>query len=135
MVDRTMEEVGAERLAGGEAVVGFAYTLANHVTRDRNLALAMVPRLFLLPAVVAGAPTEEDRIRGWIRDRLGEALPFRVPVQELEPAALAAVVAWTLRGTLEDWVRGETRGKGLRSTLEARLGFLLESSGFPITMR
>lgn len=133
MVDRALEEVEEGRLAGGEAVTAFAISLAGQVTRDRNLALALVPRLFLLPPVRPDQLTEEERIRGWIRDRLGEALPLRVPVHELEPSVLAAVTAWTLRGTLEDWVRGEIRGQGLRSAIERRLGFLLESSGFPIS--
>jgi len=132
MVDRSIEEVGERRLAGGEAVLAFALELSGQITRDRNLALALVPRLFMLPSRGPEELTEEERIRQWMQERLGEALPLRVPLHQIDYEALASVVAWTLRGTLEDWVRGEARGKGLRSTLEAQLAFLLESAGFPV---
>jgi AcrR family transcriptional regulator len=132
MVDRCVEEVAEHRLAGGEAVTTFAVALSAQVTRDRNLALALVPRLFMLPSLHPDELTEEERIRGWIEERLSEALPLRVPLHEIDAGALAAVVAWTIRGTLEDWVRGEARGKGLRDTLETQLAFLLESAGFPV---
>jgi hypothetical protein len=86
----------------------------------------------MLPPSDPDQLTEEERIRRWIQERLGEALLVRLPLHPIDHGALASVVAWTLRGTLEDWVRGESRGKGLRSTLESQLTFLLESAGFPV---
>jgi len=132
-VDQAMESVAGSRLAGGDAILSLFLAVADQFGEDRILASATILRIPVLPARMAGLPREEERLRSWIQDRLGEALPLRVPLCEPGHPMLSALLIWALRGALEDWVRsGAGSTRPLRGALREKGVFLLESSGLAV---
>lgn len=154
VVNEAIGDVSGLGLAGTDAVIAFARTLLGHLARDRTLTEAVVLRLSSLPAPDASVdPTassetdghrpgsdgpssappvrDDERIRRWIEARLGEALPVAVPLTGPDNKTLAFALTWCLRGTLDEWARGEERATALHVRAERRLGFLLESAGLP----
>ena len=132
-VDQAVASVVSSRLAGGDAILSLFLAIADQFGEDRTLASATIPRIATLPAPMAGLPREEERLRSWIQDRLGEALSLRVPLCEPGHPVLAALLTWALRGALEDWVRsGAGATRTLRGALREKGIFLLESSGLAV---
>jgi len=132
-IDQAMASVAESRLAGGDAILSLFLAIADQFGEDRVLASATILRIPMLPAPATELPHEEERLRGWIQDRLGEALPLRVPLCEPGHPVLSALLTWALRGALEDWVRsGAGSTRPLRAALREKGVFLLESSGLAV---
>ena len=134
MVSEALGEIAGRRGSGTEAILAFGEVVAERLARDRSLAEALVPRFVGLPRLRADEPRETERIRRWIEDRLEEALPVRVPIREIDPASLSSLLVWTIRGSLEEWVEEGGTLRQLRQSMSGKLGFLLESAGFPASL-
>jgi AcrR family transcriptional regulator len=135
LVNEAVGEVAGSRLTGTDAIVAFVSFLGERLAGDRPFADTLLPRLALLPAVAAGEPREEARIRDWIEARLGETLPVTVPVEEVDHGTLAFLLTGALRTTLEEWSRPDAPARPLTSLLHERLLFLLRSAGLPAEAR
>jgi AcrR family transcriptional regulator len=135
MVSEAMVVVRNRRVPGSDAIPALFSALTDALEKDRKVARAIVPVVAALPPAGGDLPHEEERIRAWIQDRLGEALPMRVPLRETDHQTLAALLTGALRGALEEWARsgcGPTRT--VRSSIIERVAFLLESAGFPTSL-
>ncbi len=131
--DAVLETLHGRRIAGTEAILAFLRAWTEALEKDRPLASAVIRRLPALPAPDEGSPHEEERIRGWIRDRLGEALPLRVPLHEVTDVRLAALIFAGTRQALEDWNRnGQGPVRAVHATIREQASFLLASAGLPL---
>lgn len=134
MLDRALETVVG--MPGTEAILALLPPLAGELSSDRPLAEAIASRFPVLPApsgdASAGHVRDEERLRSWFDDRLGEALPIAVPLVELDRSFLASLFIWALRGSLEEWVLAGPERASLEAAFIDRVGALLDAQGLPI---
>jgi AcrR family transcriptional regulator len=130
---KLLAEVDGRGHSGTDAILTLSDRVVDALLSDPKVAGALIPRLGSLPPSQAGAPTEIDLLRDWIRAKLGESLPVRVPlVDPPHSTSLPSHLTWALRGRLEEWTRGgQQGGKSLKKTVRRELAFLLASAGLP----
>ncbi len=134
IVDEALTEVSTHGLTGSEAILAFCASLADGMSTDRRLSDAIVPRLSSLPNAPGEAGSvvrDEERIRSWLEGRLTEALPVSVPLVEMDPALLAFLLTWAVRGSLDEWARSGAADEALAPAILERVSFLLQSNGLP----
>lgn len=138
MMDRALG-AATTGAAGPDAIVAGLDGLALELAGDARVAAAVVPRLALLPAPPtapgegeSGGIAAPERLRRWIRDRLGESLRLAVPLEEADDQTLSLVFQGTFEATLREWV-ATTGGEPPfpRRLLHGRVSYLLAAAGFP----
>ena len=134
LLEQAIGEVDDGGFTGTDAIFVFCRALAERLSDDRVLSEALVMRLSALPT--PPSPTrdpvrDEERVRNWIEARLTETLPVSIPLIEADLGLLAFLLAWALRGTVDEWIRSQAANEALWASLHKRVGFLLESAGLP----
>jgi AcrR family transcriptional regulator len=130
-VTAVIEEVESGGESGTGAILAFLSTAGDRLGRDRPLAELLLPRLGPLPSPGSGLPREQDRIRNWFSDRLGETLPVAIPLVEMDHEDLAFLLTASFRGTLEEWGRPDGPAHPLEDLLVERGLLLLRTVGLP----
>jgi AcrR family transcriptional regulator len=117
--------------SGTGAILAFLSAAGDRLGDDRALSELLLPRLGPLPSPGRGLPRDEDRIRGWFRDRLAETLPIAVPLVEVDHESLAFLLTAAVRGTLEEWAHPDGPARPLEELLTERGLLLLRTAGLP----
>lgn len=132
MMDRALS-AAARGAAGPDAIAAGLDNLGLELAGDPHLARAIVPRMALLPLPgISDVPEGPERLRRWIRDRLGESLRMAVPLEDTDEQTLSVLLLSVFEATLREWV-ATTGGEPPfpRRLLHGRVAYVLASAGFP----
>jgi len=149
MLDRVFRSATRDHV-GSDAIARALDDLALELAGDSPLARALIPRTGLLPPPTgsrSGNPGSEvegdsregaetlpglERLRRWIRDRLGESLHIAVPLEETDHQTLSVLILAAFEATLREWLSA-TGGEPPfpRRLLHGRVAYLLVSAGLP----
>lgn len=132
MMDRALG-AAVRSATGPDAIAAGLDNLGLELAGDPHLARALVPRMALLPLPgISDVPEGPERLRRWIRDRLGESLRVAVPLEDTDEQTLSVLLLSVFEGTLREWV-ATTGGEPPfpRRLLHGRVAYVLASAGFP----